>query len=270
MITTTQLTSEQIACFPSITDKEGTSWTLNSDGTITKVNAGGGSGTTLNGTTVTDFSSLQSAVETGTESVIIIGENIALTDVINITREVTIAANSDVTLTSNITDDNCFYLYSSLTLGGGTGTLTIKAPNARGAIIATNSEKRITIKDGVKFTNCSSCCISLTENDTLTIEGGEFSGNTMTPIAIANNSNAVINISGGKIENNSATNMGAGIIVNNGTLNITGGTLQNNVLYGTNSGASIYVGTNGIATVKETAISSGHYTKTIIDGVEQP
>lgn len=43
---TSTLTSEQIACFPSITDEDGTSYTLNPDGTITEANAGGSSGTT--------------------------------------------------------------------------------------------------------------------------------------------------------------------------------------------------------------------------------
>lgn len=220
----------------------------------------------LSGTAVSSFEALQNAVESGTEPVIIIDSDITLTDCINIARNVQIAANYDVTLTSNIQSNNMFNLSSNLTLGGGAGTLTIKAPVAKHAIIATNSEKTITIKDGVKFTNCSYYCISLTGNDTLTIEGGEFSGNTMTPIAIANNSSAVINISGGKIENNKATNMGAGIIVNNGTLTITGGTIQNNVLNESNNGASIYISNGtGTATINGNLYMST-ITQNIIDG----
>ena len=156
----------------------------------------------LSGILVNSAEELKNKIESETAEVIIIDSDITVTDCINIARNVQIAANSDVTLTSNIQSNNMFNLSSNLTLGGGAGTLTIKAPVAKNAIIATNSEKTITIKDGVKFTNCSYYCISLTGNDTLTIEGGEFSENTMTPIAIANNSSAVINISGGKIENN--------------------------------------------------------------------
>lgn len=220
----------------------------------------------LSGILVNSAEELKNKIESETAEVIIIDSDITLTDCINIARDVQIAANTDVTLTSNIQSNNMFNLSSNLTLGGGAGTLTIKAPVAKHAIIATNSEKTITIKDGVKFTNCSSCCISLKENDTLTIEGGEFSGNTMTPIAIANNSSAVINMSGGKIENNSATNMGAGIIVNNGTLNITGGTIQNNVLNGSNNGASIYISNGtGTATINENLYMST-ITQNIIDG----
>lgn len=256
-------------CFTLLND----GYEFNTEGIIVEKTTGGSGGTQLSGTLVKDETELLNAIS-GNAEIIIIENNITITECIDISNPVQIAANTDVTITSNLVSDYMFYLYSNLTLGGGSGTLTITGPNHEIALIGTNSAtKTITINNGVKFTNCSYYCLSLTGKDTLEINGGEFSSNTMAPIAIASsNTSAVINMSGGKIENNSATNIAAGIVVNNGTLNITGGTLQNNKLNETDSGASIYVSTYGNATIEQTNTTlskNAHYKKAIINGVEQ-
>lgn len=238
---------------------------------VEKTTGGSGGTTTLEGTKVTSLTQLKTEITNGTP-IIIIESNITITEEIDISTPVQIAANSDVTITSNLETEFMFYLRSDLTLGGGSGTLTITGPNHEIALIGTDSAtKTITINNGVKFTNCSYYCLSLTGKDTLEINGGEFSSNTMAPIYI-NNANATVNINSGTISDNDTSTKGAGIVVNNGTLNITGGTMQNNKLNGTDSGASIYVTTNGTATIEKTNTTlskNAHYTKTIIDGVEQ-
>ena len=268
-------------------------YTLNPNGTITEASTGGNGGGSapepISGVQVSSFPALQSAIANATNEVTIeITQSFELTETIEIeNKKVIIGTNtSNIVLTDNAIDTyfneegNAFFLKAGgfLTIGGGTGDLTIKTvPNKGTTIIATITSKdeiykpEIEIKDNVTFTECTYYCISLSGGYfTLNINGGKFTNNTRTPIYI-NNANAIVNITGGEISNNNVSSEnGAGIIVKLGTLNITGGTMQNNILNGTNCGASIFVSSNGTATVNSSQLDkSAHYTKTIINGVEQ-
>ena len=127
-----------------------------------------------------------------------------------------------------------FYLNNAdVTFGGGTGMLTIKSTIKSHVIGTETKSSTITIKDNVMFTELSEAAIYITiANTILNIEGGEFVKNTYPPIYSA--ADATVNISGGKITDNTTTlkdntaTSGAAIIINEGTLNITGGEIKNN------------------------------------------
>ena len=227
---------------------------------------------------------MQAAIN-GNDEVIIIASNITITECLNIERAVTIAANTDVTVIDySYYDgyDNAFYVKDGgkLTKGGGSGVLTFKQnPSKNVASIATvssNATIEININDNVKFTENKYYCITFSAGTgaVLYINGGEFVNNSYTPIYI-NNLNAVCNITGGTIANNSSSaNNCAGIYVSKGNLTITGGNITDNT-YTSNSsysGSSIRVPStsNGFVIVNgETLTANATYTTNIIDGKPQ-
>lgn len=263
---TTQLTDEQIACFPSITDEEGTSWTLNSDGTITAATSGGSGGTQLSGTSVTSETQLLDALS-GTAEIIIIENDITLTGsnslVIN-NRTVQIAANKNVKITQTQTnsDYNLIWVQSggNLTLGGGAGMLTLQGNStATGPLIYMNGNE-LTLTENCKLTgvsnNTAANAILILKGE-FNMTGGEITENTAGSAINTNKNsqtgNITMNISGGKIYNNSgASNGGAINIVNasySTTVNIYGtAEIYNNTTKG--NGGSIYMtGSNNILNV---------------------
>ena len=248
----------------------------------------GGGNEPLAGTEVETFDALKAAIN-GTAEVIIITKNITITEYLDITRDVTIAANSDVTVTDDSEDPEdpgysyyAFYVEAGgkLTLGGGSGVLTFKQVTDKNyATIGTVTSKatvEININNNVKFTENPYYCISFGAGTgaVLNINGGEFVNNSYTPIQI-NNLNAVCNITGGTIANNSSSaNNCAGIYVKSGNLTIKGGNITDNT-YTSNSslsGSSIRVPStsNGSVIVNgETLTANTTYTKNIIDGIPQ-
>lgn len=245
----------------------------------------GGGNEPLVGTEVDSFESLQEAIN-GTAEVIIITKNITITECLNIERAITIAANSDVTVTDDSKDSSpscyvfCVNAGGKLTLGGGSGVLTFKQVTDKNyatiGTAASNATVEININNNVKFTENPYYCISFVAGTgaVLNINGGEFVNNSYTPIQI-NNQNAVCYITGGTIANNSSSaNNCAGIYVKNGNLTITGGDITNNT-YTSNSsysGSSIRAPTSGkgTVTINGTAITaSTTYTTNIIDGIPQ-
>ena len=248
----------------------------------------GGGNEPLVGTEVDSFESLQEAIN-GTAEVIIITKNITITEYLDITRDVTIAANSDVTVTDDSEDPEdpgysyyAFYVEAGgkLTLGGGSGVLTFKQVTDKNfatiGTVTSNATVEININNNVKFTENPYYCISFVAGTgaVLNINGGEFVNNSYTPIQI-NNQNAVCYITGGTIANNSSSaNNCAGIYVKYGNLTITGGDITNNT-YTSNSsysGSSIRAPASGkgTVTINGTAITaSTTYTTNIIDGKPQ-
>ncbi len=242
----------------------------------------------LVGTEVTSFDALKNAIN-GNDEVIIIKSDITITETLEITRAITIAANSNVTVTDDSEDPEdpgysyyAFYVNAGgkLTLGGGSGVLTFKQATDKTyttiGTVASNATVEININNNVKFTENPYYCISFGAGTgaVLNINGGEFVNNSYTPIQI-NNLNAVCNITGGTIANNSSSaNNCAGIYVNKGNLTITGGDITDNT-YTSNSsysGSSIRVPStsNGSVIVNgETLTANTTYTTNIIGGIPQ-
>ena len=236
-------------CFTLLNDGYEFNYT---NGTIVEATAGGG-GNPLRGYSVTDGTALKEAIENGTESVIIIAEDISLTEGISITREVTIAANKNVTITQPSGAKQIFTITAdgNLTLGGGARTLTLKANSNA-------TEELIYLKGTLLLTdNCTLTGVtnSYAENaicivgGTFTMSGGEITeniaGSAINTNKTAQINNITMNIYGGKIYNNSgATNGGAINIVNassySTTVNIYGNVqIYNNTA--TSSGGSIFI-----------------------------
>lgn len=228
---------------------------------------------------------MQEAIN-GTAEVIIITKNITITECLNIERAITIAANSDVTVTDDSKDSSTsYYVFcvnagGKLTLGGGSGVLTFKQVTDKNyatiGTVTSNATVEININNNVKFTENPYYCISFVAGTgaVLNINGGEFVNNSYTPIQI-NNQNAVCYITGGTIANNSSSaNNCAGIYVKYGNLTITGGDITNNT-YTSNSsysGSSIRAPASGkgTVTINGTAITaSTTYTTNIINGKPQ-
>ena len=229
---------------------------------------------------------MKAAINDGTAEVIIITKNITITECLNIERAITIAANSDVTVTDDSKDSStsyyafCVNAGGKLTLGGGSGVLTFKQVTDKnyatiGTVIS-NATVEININNNVKFTENPYYCISFVAGTgaVLNINGGEFVNNSYTPIQI-NNQNAVCYITGGTIANNSSSaNNCAVIYVSKGNLTISVGDITNNT-YTSNSsysGSSIRAPAagKGTVTINGTAITaSTTYTTNIIDGQPQ-
>ena len=131
-----------------------------------------------------------------------------------------------------------------LSLGGGAGTLTIDGKNQYlSYLVISQSDLELT-------NNCS------ITNGSVSYGAVYFTSGTF-------------NMYGGTIENNTTTGSCSGIYTMGGTTNIVGGTIQNNYSNSTNNGASIYHN-GGTLTILGTTISSGtHYTKNIVNGVEE-
>ena len=239
----------------------------------------GGGNEPLAGTPVDSFDALKEAIN-GDAEVIIITNNIEITECLNISRVVTIAANTDVVVTDNVSDDYMFYLIENgnLTLGGGSGVLNfIQGSNTMTAIATATSNVNLSINimDYVKFTSGKYYWISFNAGtgNVLNIKGGEFTDNTRVPIYI-NNAAATCNMTGGLIFNNTDTTTCAGIYVSKGNLYITGGTVKNNIVTSDSSlsGSSIRAPTaiQGTVTINGTTITANAtYTTNIIDGIPQ-
>lgn len=210
---------------------------------------GGGSGTPLSGTTVSTFETLKNAVETGTESVIFIGENITLTECINISREVTIAANSDVTLTQPTNAKNLFSITSTgnLTLGGGTGTLTLNGNNnASEDIIYVNGTLKLNNGCVINGYSCAqNVAVIQMVSGTFEMAGGIIQNHSESAISnYEQSSNCIIKLYGGEIKNNSAKANGGAINLRNKktlTLDIYGTIkIHSNSCNSSSYGGSIY------------------------------
>lgn len=255
-----------INCF-KITDEEGTSWILNSDGTITTATSGGSSGgTSLSGTTVTSETQLLDALS-GTAEIIIIENDITLTGsnyLVIENKTVQIAANTNVTITQTTGANYLIWVKSggNLTLGGGEGMLTLQGNSSATEELIYMKGNKLTLTENCKLTGVSNTyaknAINII-NGEFNMTGGEITGNTAGS-AITTDSyqtgNITMNISGGKIYKNSgATNGGAINIVNpdntsfTTTVNIYGtAEIYNNTA--NNYGGSIYMtGSNNILNV---------------------
>lgn len=284
------VTGSQIINFNNFANKANftlsdTNYTISEQG---YVESSGGGISSLTGTEVTSFDALKEAINADAE-VIIITRDITITECLDITRAITIAANYKVIVIDDSKDSGssnyafCVNDGGKLTLGGGSGVLTFKqATDKTYATIGTttmNATVEININNNVKFTENPYYCISFVAGTAgtgavLNINGGEFVNNSYTPIQI-NNKNAVCNITGGTIANNSSSaNNCAGIYVKYGNLTITGGNITDNT-YTSNSsysGSSIRVPStsNGSVIVNgETLTANATYTTNIIDGKPQ-
>ena len=131
-----------------------------------------------------------------------------------------------------------------LSLGGGTGTLTIDGANQPLSYLVMSSS------DLVLNNNCS-------------IQNGSVSYGAVYIGA------GTFYMYGGTIENNTTTGTCSGIYTIGGTTNITGGTIQNNNVNDTNNGASIYHNGGTLIVLGDTITIGTHYTKNIVNGEEQ-
>lgn len=194
-----------------------------------------GGGSELIGEEVSSFDELKSALADQNLTTILIVQDINVTECLNIERSVTIAANSDVRLVNQVENDYMFWLLGAeLTLGGGTGCLTIQG-STYSTIACTSAENVININDNVKFSELNSYAISITnQKNTVNIYGGVFENNYSVPI-----------------------NVGAG------TLIIDGGTLYtyNGNLIKYSKETTIVI----LGTTLDTS-SGGYYSKNIING----
>lgn len=225
------------------------------------------SGGGIDGTYVSTAGELKSALEDTSVNTIFINADISIDSTINITRDVTIAANKAVTLTDSVTDDSCFNVTTgNLTLGGGAGNLTITSNTSYSTIqtAPSNNGKTITVKNNVTFSDCQYYCISLAANYFLIIEGGSFINNNYVPIYIASGTSAEIKMTSGTITGNNNSKKGSSFCLNSGSLTITGGTIKDNKINNTSCGASIWVSSTATATVNgESLTTNAQYTEDI-------
>lgn len=301
LITTTQLTSEQIACFPSITDEEGTSWTLNSDGTITKAITGGSSGGTITANVqVSTWSNLKTEIAsiTGTTYteenpyVIEITGNMNTEDstveVITVSSHVKLVSNSDCTITrtSAFASVNLFQVNSeaSLTIGDANagGTLTLDGGgtdvSATASLIKVSGTLVLNEKSVLQNNNCkeaygTSGSAVYSNGGTIKVSGATINNNSNKYSSSYGGAiyikNGTLNITSGLFENNSTYKNGGAIYVTGGTVNITGGEFTNNIVssgsYKTETGyggSAIYIDS------ATTSISSVEFKNNITyDGV---
>lgn len=301
LIATTQLTSEQIACFQSITDEEGTSWTLNSDGTITKAITGGSSGGTITANVqVSTWSNLKTEIAsiTGTTYteenpyVIEITGNMNTEDstveVITVSSHVKLVSNSDCTITrtSAFASVNLFQVNSeaSLTIGDANagGTLTLDGGgtdvSATASLIKVSGTLVLNEKSVLQNNNCkeaygTSGSAVYSNGGTIKVSGATINNNSNKYSSSYGGAiyikNGTLNITSGLFENNSTYKNGGAIYVTGGTVNITGGEFTNNIVssgsYKTETGyggSAIYIDS------ATTSISSVEFKNNITyDGV---
>ena len=215
----------------------------------------GGSGTQLSGTSVSDETELLSAIS-DTAEVIIIKNDINLTQAIEISREVQIAANSDVTITQPSSSINLIWVKSegNLTLGGGAGMLTLQGnSSAEEEPIYITSGGKLTLTKNCKLTgvsNTSAANAIVIDQGEFNMTGGEISENTAgraISTTTSQTGDVTINISGGKIYNNTSpqtTNGGAINIVKSSTHSTTVNIYGTAEIYNNNTkgyGGSIYM-----------------------------
>lgn len=108
---------------------------------------------------------------------------------------------------------------STLTLGGGNGTLTLNGTGLSGSVISSNTS--LIIEDGFKLIDCDVCAIYITSG-TFTMNGGEIT-NSSSEYHIINIAGGTAIFNGGSICNNKCVAMSGNIYciyVDTGTLNI--------------------------------------------------
>lgn len=164
---------------------------------------------------------------------------------------------------------------STLTLGGGNGTLTLKGTGvSSGSVISSNTS--LIIEDGFKLIECDVCAINVTSG-TFTMNGGEIT-NISREGHIINIAGGTAIFNGGSIYNNECVDLyGTSycIYVDTGTLNIPSNStasIYNNYSsvsagdYDTEKGAFIY-NKNGTVTILDSALAKGTcYDKAINSG----
>ena len=164
---------------------------------------------------------------------------------------------------------------STLTLGGGNGTLTLKGTGvSSGSVISSNTS--LIIEDGFKLIECDVCAINVTSG-TFTMNGGEIT-NISREGHIINIAGGTAIFNGGSIYNNECVDLyGTSycIYVDTGTLNIPSNStasIYNNYSsvsagdYDTEKGAFIY-NNNGTVTILDSALAKGTcYDKAINSG----
>lgn len=139
---------------------------------------------------------------------------------------------------------------NTLTLGGGTGKLTLdgNAVSNMTTLISVNGGSILNLKDNCTITN-----------------GNVIDG------AVYVRSGCIFNMSGGTITGNSNTNTDgncAGVKVSGGTFTMTAGTISNNWVNGINHGASIQIN-DGTVNLPNTPLTGGVFTYNIINGEVQ-
>ena len=209
------------------------------------------------GTEVRSLTELSEAIANTANEVIVIADDIEVTETLNITRDVTILANENFTLTHKMTSEYLFWIAPDtecvFTLGGGDGELIITG-DANFTAITTNSSSNITINinENVTFTELDYYAISVVNpKTTLNINGGKFDNNKYLPINVSES--AIINFNSGSISNNSFSggNNSASIYLKKGTLTIGEEAICINNTNGAYSGSLIWVGSSATATLIE-------------------
>jgi len=132
----------------------------------------------------------------------------------------------------------------TLTLGGGTGNLTINGSDISSLNYLVMSSSTFNLQDNCTITNGNVLYSAVY------IGGGTFK------------------MTGGEIKNNKATQSSYSGIYVLGNINIEGGSICDNYVGETNNGASIYNQKSDEITVLDQTISAngGHFTKNIIEG----
>lgn len=192
------------------------SYKLTDDGYVTTATSGetgsDTSSTTLTGTEVTSYEDFTTALADTSINTIIITNDFEMGVTQYIERDITIAANSDVTLTSP-NDDILFYVYGNcnFTLGGGSGMLTIMPSEGFGnetpifnPIGTLNLKNNLTLTGFSTNEDASYKGVVYIDGGTLNMEGGIITDNTTN--AITGYGSVRLNISGGEISSNTVSN----------------------------------------------------------------
>lgn len=137
---------------------------------------------------------------------------------------------------------------NTLTLGGGTGKLTLdgNAVSNMTTLISVNGDSILNLKDNCTITNGN------------VIDGAVYIG-----------SGCKFNMSGGTITGNSNTNTDgncAGVKVSDGTFTMTAGTISNNYVNDVNHGASIQINDGTVYLPNFDTSIDNSFTANIIDG----
>ena len=208
----------------------------------------------ITGTEVRSLTELSNAIADTAIEVIVIADDIEVTETLDITRDVTILANENFTLTHSMTSDNLFWIAPDaecvFTLGGGAGELIITGDAIYAAITTNSSKITKNIKENVTFTGLDHYAISVVNrNTTLNINGGKFDYNNYSPIYVSQP--AIINFYSGSISNNSISSIGnsGSIYLQEGTLTIGEEAICKDNTKGTNTGSLIWIGSSATATL---------------------
>lgn len=190
--------------------------------------------------------------------------NISITEMITISKSITIDGNAISTLTRDSSylgqllkiDANVTAKIERLTIDGASVSSVGELVNISA------STSKLTI--GAKTSLINNKNSAITNTGSLTLNGGYITKNSSTNGAIYNLNGATITMNGGEISENVNTGTYSAGIINKGTLNINGGTFSKNITSG-NGGAIYNDGTlnisNGQIISNQAKIGGGVYNE---------